>query len=397
MADIFSTAALLIMFREALEASVIISIMLQLCERLKASALRKYVWWGALSGVAVAFCLGIVFICLFWVAKNSVFSGEGKIVFEGFLFLLAGWLITILGFAMLKFKNYEKKWEAKIMESTRVNSKKGRSGVFILAFTTTLREGLEAVIFLAGTTAGSSPASIPLPGVIGIIIGLIVGVLLYYTGKAISDIAWFMIIMTVLLFLLGAGLTAHAIVQFQSVNWFGYAQLPLSARPWQVQQIWDWSSCCSAQINKNFFFGLLGTLFGYTEYGTAIWLFAWFGYWIEVGFVLTVRGLRGELTDAKSKYDRRQAALDLEERAAAPKSLSLGPSDGSYTKGVPDAKLGDSLEPESSGEMDPKLDQKLHPVDLGDEKLSPVVGKGHVAIEPLPVPKDGQELEMARV
>ena len=63
----------------------------------------------------------------------------------------------------------------------QVNSKKGRSGVFILAFTTTLREGLEAVIFLAGTTAGSSPASIPIPGVIGLIIGLIVGVLLYYT------------------------------------------------------------------------------------------------------------------------------------------------------------------------------------------------------------------------
>lgn len=53
--------------------------------------------------------------------------------------------------------------------------------MFILAFTTTLREGLEAVIFLAGTTAGGSPESIPIPGIIGLIIGIIVGVLLYYT------------------------------------------------------------------------------------------------------------------------------------------------------------------------------------------------------------------------
>ena len=58
---------------------------------------------------------------------------------------------------------------------------------------------------------------------------------------------------------------------FQSVNWWGYAQLPMSARPWQTQQLWDWSSCCSGDITKNFFFGLISTLFGYTV-GTCIWL-----------------------------------------------------------------------------------------------------------------------------
>ena len=38
----------------------------------------------------------------------------------------------------------------------------------------------------------------------------------------------------------------------------------MSARPWQTQQLWDWSSCCSGDITKNFFFGLISTLFGYT-------------------------------------------------------------------------------------------------------------------------------------
>ena len=38
-----SVAALFIMFREALEASIIISIMLQLCTRLKLNKLKK---WG---------------------------------------------------------------------------------------------------------------------------------------------------------------------------------------------------------------------------------------------------------------------------------------------------------------------------------------------------------------
>jgi len=41
MANIFSVVALLIMFREALEASLIISVMLQLCDRLKLQPMKK--------------------------------------------------------------------------------------------------------------------------------------------------------------------------------------------------------------------------------------------------------------------------------------------------------------------------------------------------------------------
>ena len=41
MADVFSVVALLIMFREALEAGIIISVMLQMCDRLKLQSMRK--------------------------------------------------------------------------------------------------------------------------------------------------------------------------------------------------------------------------------------------------------------------------------------------------------------------------------------------------------------------
>ena len=41
MANVFSVVAMLIMFREALEASIIISVMLQLCDRLKLQHLKK--------------------------------------------------------------------------------------------------------------------------------------------------------------------------------------------------------------------------------------------------------------------------------------------------------------------------------------------------------------------
>lgn len=66
-----------------------------------------------------------------------------------------------------------------------VQTKGGRTQgwwqIFLLAFSNTLREGLESVVFLTGVSAGTDPRSIPLAGIVGIILGILVGVALYYT------------------------------------------------------------------------------------------------------------------------------------------------------------------------------------------------------------------------
>ena len=67
-----------------------------------------------MSGCGVALVVGIIFIIIFYVAQNSVFSGNGKTIFEGLLMLFASYLITLLGFAMLKIRGYEAKWEHKL-------------------------------------------------------------------------------------------------------------------------------------------------------------------------------------------------------------------------------------------------------------------------------------------
>ncbi len=63
----------------------------------------------------------------------------------------------------------------------QLNAQPGKWGIWVLAFTTTLREGLEAVVFIAGVSAGLPVSSIPIPAVIGIIMGLSVGFILYWT------------------------------------------------------------------------------------------------------------------------------------------------------------------------------------------------------------------------
>ena len=71
-------------------------------------------WYGALSGIVISILLGIVFIVIFYVAKQTLFQGAGKAIFFGYVSLLAALLITLLAFAMLRFTNYEKKWERKL-------------------------------------------------------------------------------------------------------------------------------------------------------------------------------------------------------------------------------------------------------------------------------------------
>lgn len=84
---------------------------------LKFFLLFDAVWYGAFTGIGIAILLGIAFIITFYVAAKSVFQGEGKMIFTGFIQLLAAFLITVLAFAMLKFMNYEQKWERKLYQA----------------------------------------------------------------------------------------------------------------------------------------------------------------------------------------------------------------------------------------------------------------------------------------
>jgi high-affinity iron transporter len=76
---------------------------------------------------------------------------------------------------------------------------------FVLAFTAVLREGIEAVIFLAGVGSQTGIASIPLAALAGLVVGLAVGLAIYYSGRAIKDLKIFFVISTIILFFIAAG------------------------------------------------------------------------------------------------------------------------------------------------------------------------------------------------
>lgn len=94
-----------------------------------------------------------------------------------------------MGAALLRVGKMQEKWRiklAKALESPLSTSKQGflkhfleKYAMFVLPLITVLREGIEAIVFVAGVSFSVSATSVPLPVVVGLIVGCIVGYALY--------------------------------------------------------------------------------------------------------------------------------------------------------------------------------------------------------------------------
>lgn len=110
---------------------------------------------------------------------------------EGTFALLASLIISIMGAALLRVSKMQAKWRiklAKVMEAKSVTTESRgiafkrwcqKYAMFILPLITVLREGIEAVVFIAGVSFSAPATSIPLPVVVGILAGSLVGYFIY--------------------------------------------------------------------------------------------------------------------------------------------------------------------------------------------------------------------------
>eukprot|EP00889_Picochlorum_renovo_P005182 jgi/Picre1/32212/NNA_007558.t1 len=262
MSEYFSIAALLIMFREALEASVIIAVLLQMLNKMQMTNLKRWVWFGALLGVAISVVIGIIFVLVFYLANTKLMSSEASLIFKGCICWLAAILITVVAFAMLKFYNLERKWKRKLESefSREKASKNYKWSMFLLAGSATLREGMESVLFLTGTSAGLSVKSVIIPGIVGIIAGSLLGVIVYYSGHSIKSLKWFFIVSAGLLMFIAAGMVINGTAFFTGAGLFGVLY-PYEWRPWSNLIVWDATSCCNPDTNQGW--ALLRALFGW--------------------------------------------------------------------------------------------------------------------------------------
>ena len=256
--DYFSIQIFFIIFREVLETAIIISVLLSFIDQRPKRAdgkddsrrLKIQVWAGAVLGLAMCLVIGLVFIVMFLYFELDYWSYAER-VWEGGFSILALVVITVMGLGLLRINKVMKvKWWVKLGDAYNheqprvrrsVDSDDSNAGLLattaddavdavarplgkkslyqryflaFLPFITTLREGLEAVVFVGGIGLSLPPLSIPLSVLSGAIVGAIVGYVLYRGGNKLS-LQYFLILLTCFLYVVLAGLMLRGVWFFE--------------------------------------------------------------------------------------------------------------------------------------------------------------------------------------
>jgi high-affinity iron transporter len=109
---------------------------------------------------------------------------------EGSFAIFASLVIGFMGAALLRVAKMQEKWRVKLAKALEapvgVKGKRlpwkrwaEKYALFFLPFITVLREGLEAIVFIAGVSFSSPASAVPLPVVIGLIAGALVSYIIY--------------------------------------------------------------------------------------------------------------------------------------------------------------------------------------------------------------------------
>ncbi|GLC38037.1 hypothetical protein PLESTB_000443600 [Pleodorina starrii] len=205
-------------------------------------------------------------------------------------------------------------------------TRKENFNIWILVFTTVVREGIESVVFLGGL-GNVKLSAVPLPAFVGILAGCLVGMFLYYTGRQVKHIKWLVIIMAIIIFFIAAGQINLGTDALMRAGAFGYCSPWLDERPWYMIPMYDWSACCAdtdpkgneptAVQNRKRFFALARAIFGFQDKGTPVEVISYGCYWGLVFIVMAWKAWRGTLLDADYKHTREVKRAEKEARARA--------------------------------------------------------------------------------
>ncbi|MBU6460645.1 MAG: FTR1 family protein [Proteobacteria bacterium] len=195
-------ATAIILFREVLEASLIIAIILGASKTIP----NRGKWVAAGIGIGLA---GASLVALFADQISSAFSGNGQPLFNSSILLLA---VSMLGWHSIWMSQHSKKMTENIQVLGN-NIQKGTKPPFALMIITliaVMREGSEAVLFLwAISTGGAQYNTMITGGILGVMAGILSGILLY-KGLLRLPIRHFFSITNAFILLLTAGLAAQA-------------------------------------------------------------------------------------------------------------------------------------------------------------------------------------------
>jgi len=238
-------ATLIIVFREVIEAGLIVGIVLAATKGVP----RRGLWvsYGVAGGVAGA-CL----VAAFAGQIASLFAGSGQEFFDASVLLLAVCMLTWHNVWMSGHGRQMAK-EMKEMGAQVSAGERSLAALAIVVGVAVLREGSEVVLFLYGIASqgGTTHAGMLMGGALGLAGGAAVSALLYYGLLAIPAHRLFSVTAG-LITLLAAGMAAQAILFIQQAGYLEYF----------TSTVWDtsWLLPQDSIVGR-----LLHTLIGYSD------------------------------------------------------------------------------------------------------------------------------------
>jgi high-affinity iron transporter len=218
-------AVLLIVFREMLEAGLIVGIVLAATSGIAGRA--RWIAGGLAAGVA-----GAGLVAVFAGALSQAFSGSGQEVFNAAVLLAA---VAMLSWHNLWMAGHAREMsrEMKALGREVAEGRKTLLAMAVVVAAAILREGSEVVLFLFGIVSGGGISPLDLMGGAagGVALGAAVSALIYRGLLAIPTRRLFSVT-NVLIALLAAGMAGQAMVFLVQANLL----------PSLGSQLWDTSA-----------------------------------------------------------------------------------------------------------------------------------------------------------
>lgn len=266
--------AFLITFREGLEATLIIAIVLAYLKKIGKMAVTRYVWFGTSLAVGISVAAGSALFVLY-----GGLSGVATELFEGLASLTAMGILTYMIFWMAK---NSKRIKGELERKIDLSLTKGQLlGIATLAFIAVFREGIETVLFLTALFVSDVSGS-----VIGILVGVLtVGLLgaLMLKGSVRLPVRSFFKYTSVLLLIFSAGLFGsgiHELIEASEGSGFELgilAQAPFNINP---------GDSGNPLHEKGIIGAILKALLGYDGNPEWLRLVGYIGYWLVIGAYL---------------------------------------------------------------------------------------------------------------
>lgn len=254
----------LIGFREALEATMLVVILILILKNGKRDDLIPSIWKGVLLGVGASIITALIFELLIGSFE------ENEAWFEGILMVASSILIAIVIFHLIK--HHSKNELENLAEKAMLDESSGANSLSVIAFLSVWREGSETVVFLGASTE-TMWAILGL--IIGIGIAIFVGWLMMTKGVNV-DIKKMFTISTVFLIFVGAGLFAHGIHELQEDD---AGLIPVyNEEVWDFNPEWDGEGDAPVLHDKGSVGGLFRAVIGWNGDPTLLEFCGWAAY-----------------------------------------------------------------------------------------------------------------------